>query len=63
VERDGAHRRVPRGHSEQITVDGETEPVVVKLSVWVSNAKSRRDRLDADQLAALAALGLDWAAA
>ncbi|MFI8203595.1 Helicase associated domain protein [Streptomyces sp. NPDC085937] len=61
VEREGAHRPVPRGHSEEITVDGETEPVTVKLGVWVSNTKSRRDRLDADQLAALAELGIDWA--
>jgi hypothetical protein len=28
--------------------------------VWISNTKSRRGRLDADQLAALAALGMDW---
>ncbi|WP_443076937.1 helicase associated domain-containing protein [Streptomyces sp. SP18CS02] len=61
VEREGADRPVPRGHSEQITVDGEAEPVTVKLGVWISNTKSRRDRLDADQLAALAKLGMDWA--
>jgi hypothetical protein len=48
VEREG-HRPVPRGHSEEITVNGE--PVTVKLGVWISNTKSRRDRLDADQLA------------
>jgi hypothetical protein len=61
VEREGADRPVPRGHGEEIAVDGEAEPVVVKLGVWISNTKSRRDRLDADQLAALAALGMDWA--
>jgi hypothetical protein len=61
VEREGTHRPVPRGHSEQITVDGETEPVVVKLGVWVSNTKQRRDKLTGEQLAALAALGLEWA--
>ncbi|MFI6150705.1 Helicase associated domain protein [Streptomyces sp. NPDC051109] len=61
VEREGADRPVPRGHSEQIAVDGEEEPVTVKLGVWISNTKSRRDRLDADQLAALAKLGMDWA--
>ena len=59
VEREGAHRPVPRGHAEEIAVDGE--PVTVKLGVWISNTKSRRDRLDADQLAALAELGMDWA--
>ncbi len=59
VEREGAHRPVPRGHSEQITVNGE--PVTVKLGVWVSNTKSRRDKLSAEQLAALAELDVDWA--
>ncbi|GGX46397.1 hypothetical protein GCM10010353_71260 [Streptomyces chryseus] len=60
VEREG-DRPVPRGHSEEIAVDGEAEPVTVKLGVWISNTKSRRDRLDTDQLAALAELGVDWA--
>lgn len=62
VEREGAHRPVPRGHSEEITYDGEAEPVIVKLGVWVSNTKSRRDKLTHEQRAALAELGLDWAA-
>ncbi|MFE0580278.1 Helicase associated domain protein [Streptomyces sp. NPDC058874] len=61
VEREGTHRPVPRSHGEEITVEGETEPVVVKLGVWVSNTKSRRDKLTADQLAALTKLGVDWA--
>ncbi|OKI91859.1 helicase [Streptomyces sp. CB01249] len=61
VEREGAHRPVPRGHAEEIAADGEAEPMTVKLGVWISNTKSRRDRLDADQLAALAELGVDWA--
>ncbi|WP_328741397.1 Helicase associated domain protein [Streptomyces caniferus] len=63
VEREGAARPVPRGHSEEIAIDGEAEPVAVKLGVWVSNTKSRRDKLTAEQLAALAALGLEWARA
>ncbi len=54
-------RPVPRGHSEQIAVDGEAEPVTVKLGVWVSNTKSRRDKLTQEQLTALAKLGVDWA--
>ncbi|MET9513444.1 helicase associated domain-containing protein [Streptomyces flavidovirens] len=33
----------------------------VRLGVWLSNQKSRRDRLDEQQLAALAELGLHWA--
>ncbi|MFE6939554.1 hypothetical protein [Streptomyces chartreusis] len=35
--------------------------MVVKLGVWVSNARARRGKLSAEQLAALAALGVDWA--
>ncbi|WP_329374414.1 DEAD/DEAH box helicase [Streptomyces sp. NBC_01483] len=61
VEREGAHRPVPRGHSEQITVHGETEPVAVKLGVWISNTKSRRDKLNQEQLEALRELGIEWA--
>ncbi|MEU8591787.1 Helicase associated domain protein [Streptomyces sp. NPDC048664] len=61
IEREGAGRPVPRSHSEQIRVYGETEPVIVKLGVWVSNVRARCDKLTADQLAALAALGVDWA--
>ncbi|MFD5286533.1 DEAD/DEAH box helicase [Streptomyces rubrogriseus] len=62
VEREG-HRSVPRGHSEEIVVDSEMEPVVVKLGVWVSNTRARRDKLSQEQRAALAGLGLEWAAA
>ncbi|WP_326718076.1 Helicase associated domain protein [Streptomyces sp. NBC_00243] len=61
VEREGAGRPVPRGHSEQIAVDGETEPVLVKLGVWVSNTKARRDKLTQEQLNALRELGVEWA--
>ncbi|MFD3890538.1 DEAD/DEAH box helicase [Streptomyces microflavus] len=61
VEREGADRPVPRGHTEQITVDGETGPVAVRLGVWVSNTKSRRGKLTQEQQAALAALDISWA--
>ncbi|WP_439794858.1 helicase associated domain-containing protein [Streptomyces agglomeratus] len=61
VEREGPERAVPRGHGEPIAVDGEAEPVIVKLGVWISNARARREKLTADQLAAIAALGVDWA--
>ncbi|WP_398654121.1 Helicase associated domain protein [Streptomyces parvulus] len=61
VEREGAGRSVPRGHSEEIAVDGETKPVAVRLGVWVSNTKSRRDKLAQDQLDALRELGVEWA--
>lgn len=60
-EQEGADRPVPRGAVVEITVDSEAEPVPVKLGVWVSNTKSRKDRLEADQLVALAALGMNWA--
>ncbi|MFE1090139.1 Helicase associated domain protein [Streptomyces albidoflavus] len=60
-QREGAGRPVPRGHSEEVAVDGETEPVTVKLGVWVSNTKSRRDRLTAEQRDALRELGATWA--
>ncbi|CAL9677184.1 hypothetical protein SUDANB178_07889 (plasmid) [Streptomyces sp. enrichment culture] len=54
-------RPVPRGHAEQITVEGEEEPVTVKLGVWVSNTKQRRDKLAQEQLTALRELGVNWA--
>jgi hypothetical protein len=60
VEREG-QRPVPRGHAEEITIDGETEPVIVKLGVWVSNTKARRDKLAQEQLNALRELGMEWA--
>ncbi|MEU9136917.1 Helicase associated domain protein [Streptomyces sp. NPDC048404] len=60
VEREGARRPVPRSHSEEITVDGQAEPVPVKLGVWISNTKTRRDKLNAEQQAALRELGINW---
>ncbi|GGQ96969.1 helicase [Streptomyces flaveolus] len=47
---------VSRGHVERLEDGSE-----VRLGVFLSNTKSRRAKLDADKLAALAALGLDWA--
>ncbi|MFI8007880.1 hypothetical protein [Streptomyces sp. NPDC086010] len=35
--------------------------MTIKLGVWTSNVRSRRDKLTAAQLACLAALGVDWA--
>ncbi|MFJ3190992.1 DEAD/DEAH box helicase [Streptomyces halstedii] len=61
VEREGVDRPVPRGHSEQIPVDGEPEPVTVKLGVWISNTKTRRDKLTPEQRNALWKLGVEWA--
>ncbi len=59
VEREGADRPVPRGHIERITEDGQV--IEHKLGVWISNTKSRRDRLAPDQRAALWQLGVEWA--
>ncbi|MGX8903684.1 Helicase associated domain protein [Streptomyces netropsis] len=61
VEREGAHRPVPRGHAEEITIDDETEPVVVKLGVWITNTKTRRKQLTPEQQDALQKLGAEWA--
>ncbi|MGW8557498.1 hypothetical protein [Streptomyces tubercidicus] len=49
---------VPRAHVERLEDGSE-----VKLGVFLSNSKSRRAKLTADRLAALADLGLEWAAA
>ncbi|WP_323181300.1 hypothetical protein [Streptomyces sp. NBC_00154] len=55
IAREGKHV-VGRGHVEELP-DGTT----VRSGVFLSNQKSRRDRLTDDQLAQLAALGLEWA--
>ncbi|MFP8962580.1 Helicase associated domain protein [Streptomyces nanhaiensis] len=58
VEREGTHR-VPRQHTEHVTLDGQQH--AVRLGVWVSNTKIRRDKLTPDQRAALRELGMNWA--
>ncbi|WP_199831423.1 helicase associated domain-containing protein, partial [Streptomyces noursei] len=58
VEREG-DRPVPRG--AVVEVDGETEPVPVRLGVWISNMRARREKLTTEQLAALRHLGMKWA--
>ncbi|MFI6689233.1 hypothetical protein [Streptomyces sp. NPDC050485] len=52
-------RLVPRGHSEEIAVDGEDHAVPVRLGVWISNTKSRRDGLASEQRTAFAELGVE----
>lgn len=47
---------VPRAHVERLEDGSE-----VKLGVFLSNTKSRRDKLTADKLTALVGLGLEWA--
>jgi hypothetical protein len=56
IEREGADRPVPR-KAEEVLPDG-TE---TKLGIWYSNTKTRRDKLNAEQLAALRELGVEWA--
>ncbi|MFE1831767.1 Helicase associated domain protein [Streptomyces yangpuensis] len=51
---------VPRGHVEAVDIDGVEH--AVKLGIWLTNTKSRRGKLDQAQLAALAHLGIHWAA-
>lgn len=51
---------VPRAHVETVVLDGQEH--AVKLGVFLSNTKARRGKLTADKLAALAGLGLEWAA-
>ncbi|MEU9198353.1 helicase associated domain-containing protein [Streptomyces hundungensis] len=60
VEREG-QRPVPRGAVVEITVDSEAELVPVRLGVWLSNSRARRDKLTGEQRAALAKLGTQWA--
>ncbi|MGA4980425.1 Helicase associated domain protein [Streptomyces cinereoruber] len=59
VEREGVQRPVPRGHVERVVVDGQEHHH--KLGVWLSNAKTRRDKLTAEQLDALRKLSMEWA--
>ncbi|WP_327328778.1 Helicase associated domain protein (plasmid) [Streptomyces sp. NBC_01210] len=61
IAREGAGKPVPRAHSEEIAVDGEAEPVSVRLGVFLSNTKARRGKLTDSQRAALAELGVEWA--
>ncbi|MEV7906970.1 helicase associated domain-containing protein [Streptomyces anulatus] len=48
---------VPRTHVE------ETPHGPVRLGTWISNTRTRRDRLSSEQGEQLAALGIDWATA
>ncbi len=50
---------MPRGHVERVVIDGQEHHH--KLGVWLSNAKTRRDKLTAEQLDALRKLGMEWA--
>ncbi|XXZ47580.1 hypothetical protein AAGT00_01065, partial (plasmid) [Streptomyces cavourensis] len=58
VQREG-HLKAPRQHTETVLIDGQEHQV--KAGVFLSNHKSRRAKLSAEQLGAFAVLGLDWA--
>ncbi|WP_331751153.1 helicase associated domain-containing protein (plasmid) [Streptomyces globisporus] len=58
VQREG-HLKVPRQHTETVVIDGQEHQV--KAGVFLSNHKSRRARLSAEQREQFAALGIDWA--
>ena len=60
-----ARQRTPKvwqalaeGQRDVETLEDGTE---VRLGVWIMNQKTRRTKLTADKLAALAPLGLGWA--
>jgi hypothetical protein len=59
IQREGVQRPVPRGHVERVVIDGQEHHH--KLGVWLSNAKTRRDKLAPEQLDALRELGMEWA--
>jgi hypothetical protein len=59
--RGGRLRVVGRSHVESVVVDGQDEPVSIRLGVFLSNTKSRRDKLTEPQRTALTQLGIDWA--
>ncbi|MGW1735841.1 helicase associated domain-containing protein [Streptomyces sp. NPDC001999] len=61
IARAGTSTPVPRGHSETITVDDQTEAITVRLGVWITNTKTRRHTLTQAQLDARRAIS--WALA
>ncbi|MFD8484099.1 Helicase associated domain protein [Kitasatospora sp. NPDC059673] len=57
------HVRVPRQHKEPVeAAEGSEEPVLLGLGAWLSNQRSRRAKLTAQQLVALGRAGVEWAA-
>ncbi|MCX4966952.1 helicase associated domain-containing protein [Streptomyces sp. NBC_00654] len=59
LQHEGHERPVPKKHEEPVDIDGQEH--VVKLGVFISNTKSRRDKLTQEQCEALAGLGVEWA--
>ncbi|MYV49587.1 helicase associated domain-containing protein [Streptomyces sp. SID2888] len=70
AQREG-HVRVPRQWTEHLptastgaagAAEGGGDVSAVRLGVWLSNTRQRRENLTGEQRQALAALGVDWAA-
>lgn len=59
IQREGVRKAVPRSHVERVVIDGQEHQH--KLGVWLTNTKTRRDKLTPDQRTALAELGVEWA--
>ncbi|MFF4551204.1 Helicase associated domain protein [Streptomyces sp. NPDC001435] len=63
IAREG-HHRVPRTHTETVAVEspgrGPSTSVPVRLGVFMSNTRTRRDRLTEPQRTALTELGIEW---
>ncbi|MGW8634624.1 Helicase associated domain protein [Streptomyces sp. NPDC055793] len=59
IQREGVQKAVPRGHVEHVVIDGEEHHL--RLGVWISNTRTRRDGLTHDQRTALRELGIAWA--
>ncbi|MFG2604780.1 helicase associated domain-containing protein [Streptomyces sp. NPDC048514] len=66
------HLRVPRNHTERITIGGgadgghdgekaETQEHHLRLGAWVSNQRSRAASLSPERIEQLAAIGMRWA--
>ncbi|WP_370739746.1 hypothetical protein [Streptomyces sp. EN23] len=51
--------KVPRQHTETVVIDGQKHDI--KAGVFLSNHKSRRNKLSSEQRAQFTALGADWA--
>ncbi|MFE9934399.1 Helicase associated domain protein [Streptomyces sp. NPDC005533] len=49
---------VPRTHAETVDINGNEH--TVKLGIWLTNTKTRRDKLTQEQHDALTEAGVDW---
>ncbi|MFF7705409.1 DEAD/DEAH box helicase [Streptomyces lydicus] len=59
-EREG-HLRVPRKHTERITVGDDQEERQLRLGAWIGNQRSRAATLSPERVEQLSAIGMRWA--